>query len=181
MLGRHDDAILGLGFQGGTVTARRNCTASTVDVTAACCELENEKMVEGAPDGSAGVMSRKHRNMRNSVISSCRAGGAGGPGHSDSPTEDGIEEESAGFGLVVLSACIDGSVKAWETLGMSEKYRMKHPTGDEVTSMLILPGGSILATGETGTHAVSEHHSSTTDTTKFPARRVCNTPFLCLS
>lgn len=152
LLGLHNDAIVGLGFQGGKVVRKRDRAASTIDATAACHKLENDKLVEGAPDRYADMMtSQKYdKKLRHSATSSSgRAGEARRRSHGDSATED--EEETAGVSLVVLSACIDGSVRAWETLGMSEKYRMEHPVGEEVISMLVLPGGSILATGETET------------------------------
>lgn len=64
----------------------------------------------------------------------------------DEAQEDG--EGRSGFESSVLSASMDGVIRAWETLGKSEKYRMRHPEGVEVTSMLVLPGGSVLVTGE---------------------------------
>ena len=59
----------------------------------------------------------------------------------------GAEEETGLFGLVLLSASMDGSIRAWETLGKSEKYCMRHPASEEATTMVVLPGGSVLATG----------------------------------
>lgn len=58
-----------------------------------------------------------------------------------------VREEDNLPGLVVLSACVDGTIRAWEALGMSEKYCMQHAPGEEVMSMLVLPGSSVVATG----------------------------------
>lgn len=77
--------------------------------------------------------------------------GAGGVAKNDGNDKEATEddgEDEASFGLVVLSASVDGTISAWEMLGKSEKYRMRHPAGVEVTSMLVLPGGSVLVSGE---------------------------------
>lgn len=73
---------------------------------------------------------------------------------------DADEITEVGSGLMVLSVSVDGAVRIWETLGKSEQYRMQHPSGVEVTSILVLPGGFILATGEDGAPAPLLHEHS---------------------
>lgn len=148
LLGRHNDSIVGLGFQGKAFAGRRpstafdsNCIATTVTVTKAEYKVKNNELIEDAP--TAGEMHKCGDNRHAAQSSACGVG----VDNSDSAL-DGCREEEAGFGLVVLSASVDGTVRAWETLGKSEKYRMRHTAGEEVTSMLVLPGGSVLATGE---------------------------------
>lgn len=96
-----------------------------------------------SPGGGAPSARRDDRGpMRSDDRNLIRSGG------SERSKSKRVEEE-IGVGLVLLSASMDGSVRAWETLGKSEKYCMRHPAAEEVTTMLVLPGGSILVTGET--------------------------------
>lgn len=66
----------------------------------------------------------------------------------DHCSEDAKGQEND-IGLSVLSVSMDGKISAWETVGESEKYQMQHSQDEEVASMVVLPGGRILATGET--------------------------------
>lgn len=114
---------------------------------------------------AAGLECDGEKRPTDQRSSHCSAGGVAETHNTDTETseEDTKEEEEeeqeegdgkdeeAGFGLVVLSASMNGVIRAWETLGKSEKYCMRHSGGVEVTSMLVLPGGSVLVTGKTRT------------------------------
>lgn len=152
LLGRHNDSIVGLGFQGEVFTRRRPISAlgdEGNEAVTESAEIENglgdTKTAEEAPTASLAAAMRKQHNKRCSADSCLGSTTVDG----DGKTAETGGEEDAGLGPVVLSASMDGTVRAWETLGKSEKYRMRHPVGEEVTSMLVLPGGSVLATGET--------------------------------
>lgn len=151
-LGHHQESIVGLGFQGAAVTSRqassrtgKDRNTTTIEATAAEYKLQNGKLVEEtlAIPEAAGIRVRGEDKL--SAHSSAAGSGAHGFGGGGVAEESG---EAAGFGLLVLSASVDGTITAWETVGKSEKYKMHHPQGEEVTSMLVLPGGSVLATGE---------------------------------
>eukprot|EP00752_Nemacystus_decipiens_P009558 g8538.t1 len=193
LIGRHDDGIVGLGFQQAEAFAARetrNTTTSLVEaatappdvvteaVAAAAVALpaaaaagfglyreDNAVVAEGAR-GSAGTPPAAEPGRRGGASrpGGRSSGGRGAAGVArgldselDAANEGGEQQqeeeeekgkkEKAGFESVVLSASMDGTVRAWEMLGKSEKYRMRHPNGVEVTSMLVLPGGAILVTG----------------------------------
>ncbi|CAM9580963.1 unnamed protein product, partial [Choristocarpus tenellus] len=72
---------------------------------------------------------------------------------------------------LLVSSSLDCTVRVWESLGMSEKYCMRQPSG-EIASMTLLQGGSVVATGiddgsvrfwnlETGAGTSSRAHSNT--------------------
>lgn len=158
VVGRHDESIVGLGFQQAASLAGRDTSSAglaetTADITTAGSKLDNNASVVEEARGSGGTSVATNKQGGANRLGGERgrrraAGGARGrldsePGEA---TEDG--EGEAGFESVVLSASIDGVIRAWEILGKSEKYRMRHPAGVEVTSMLVLPGGSVLVTGE---------------------------------
>lgn len=158
-IGRHDDSIVALGFQQAAAFAgRETCHAGpagkTLGVTTAEFKLEDKALAAEEASGSGvtpatgpGRQGDANRlGGQNGRRSS--AGVAGGlDSEPDAAKEDG--EEEVVTEPVLLSASMDGVIRAWETLGKSEKYRMRHPAGVEVTSMLVLPGGSLLVTGET--------------------------------
>lgn len=170
LIGRHDDSIVGLGFQQAMPFAGRETGNSTglADATtpgvatAPGFELDDDilSVAEEAHGSGGGTPAAKpgRRGGANRPGGRSRGRGAarGLGNEQDAEKEDGEEEagegegeeEEAGFESVVLSASMDGVVRAWEMLGKSEKYRMRHPAGVEVTSMLVLPGGFVLATGE---------------------------------
>lgn len=157
LIGRHDDSILGLDFQGAAALAgQQNCDGyldrTTVDVTTAERQLDGEKLVVKQKNGG-GTSVTKSSQKRVEQRFSAQDGhsGAGGVGRDDGSDKEATEddgEDEVSFGLVVLSASMDGTISAWEMLGKSEKYRMRQPAGVEVTSMLVLTGGSVLVTGE---------------------------------
>lgn len=180
LIGRHDDSIVGLGFQQPSAFAGREvrdnntttlaAATTTPGATATGFDLEDKAVspVAEEPSGSGGVRATKPGRRQGSSASrlgsrrSGRNSSSGGDaattlgsGSSSEPgvaEEDGEEEEEeeeeVALETVVLSASMDGIVRAWEMLGKSEKYRMRHPAGVEVTSMLVLPGGALLVTGE---------------------------------
>lgn len=168
VLGRHDDTIMGLSFQGANSSSRRAAVDAAKDPTSdaanAATAAYKLKSVEVAEAGSTTSICKPRTkatnkaerievDKRGSEDSASSDGGRGGeePGVGREGGRggggDNSDKEEEGFGPVLLSACVDGTVRAWETLGMSEKYRMRHAPGDEVTSMLVLPGGSVMATG----------------------------------
>lgn len=165
VLGRHHDTIVGLGFEGINSSNGRAAAAATTDPTSIAtaiataaydvqaavtadqtttettpAEAKNEGRAEPEKKHSVDIASRGEGGSRGAAAD---VGDNGG--NKDREDKDGQEEV---FGLVVLSACVDGTVRAWETRGMSEKYRMRHPSEEEVTSMLVLPGGFVMATGK---------------------------------
>lgn len=179
LVGRHDDSIVGLGFQGVPAFTVRRKTPEVdsgddpgVRTTTKEHELVSEKPAIDDTDTEGmclATMSSQHQG--NALISDPGHGktsACGGRekeasevdrkegqeedrerGEEDKGEENVTEkEEEVGFGLVVLSASMDGVIRAWEMLGKSEKYRMRHTAGVEVTSMLVLPGGSVVVTGQ---------------------------------
>lgn len=144
---------MGIGFQGALHACPRPTAAfdnrnieTTVDINKAGFKPVNNELVKEPPTASTTAMVRQGGEESYPAPSEIGRGW-----NKDCKTliaGDKKNEEEAGFGLVVLSASLDGTIRAWETLGNSEKYRMRHPIGEEVTSMLVLPGESILATGE---------------------------------
>lgn len=161
MVGRHDDAIVSLGFQ-GAISARRQAavaaagdpTAITAAAAAAAFEPQTDTQSQGSRSNSTIARNGCQLGEEQSISRDSATPNVGGErlqqGGSGAETGDDEEEggREEGFGLVVLSSCVDGTVRAWETLGMSEKYRMRHPRGEEVSSMLVLPGGCVMATGK---------------------------------
>lgn len=184
LIGRHDDSILGLGFQGASAyPSRRNAPSNDggIDIAGRAGSVQkledrSEKQYVDESKGSCtGVVRTTCNELEGTGLefdsdkrptdqrgSHGSVGGVAEIHNSDTEAseedtkeeeeegeqeeEEGKEEE-AGFGLVVLSASMNGVIRAWETLGKSEKYCMQHSGGVEVTSMLVLPGGSVLVTG----------------------------------
>ena len=155
LLGQHESTILGLGFQ-GTPFAGRRPTAASTDHTLAAGDV---KTVERNNKLNHGTQARETTadTLATAEMTLAREGTPSPPldrermrsrGTERATTKGGVEEEGGALGLVLLSASMDGSVRAWETLGKSEKYCMRHPATEEVTTMLVLPGGSVLVTGE---------------------------------
>lgn len=182
MIGRHDDGIVGLGFQQAVPFAGRGtcdetgltettATPDDVATTAAGIKLDDDSALVASEEayGSRGTPAAKpSRQGGVNRPGGRRSGGRGAAGAArglggeqeaaaEEDEEGGEEggEGEAGFESVVLSASMDGVVRAWEMLGKSEKYRMRHPAGVEVTSMLVLPGGSVLVTGEEKNRALA--------------------------
>lgn len=158
VLGSHDDTIIGLGFEGINYSNGRTAAAGSTSLTSIASaasspgdtadQTTTETTLASAKHQRRVVVEKKHsveNTSRGERESRGAAGGTSSNGN-DKDREDMDEQEQV-FGLVVLSACIDGTVRAWETCGMSEKYRMRHPPDEEVTSMLVLPGGVVMATG----------------------------------
>lgn len=171
VLGRHDDTIVGMGFEGAKSSDRRAAAAAAIDPTFqagaaaaaaydlhAATKVDQDKAVTPSPEsnnkGSAHAEKEAHSRSTSRLGGDARhatpltPSGGGSQNDSRGRQEQEEEGEEEVFGLVVLSACVDGTVRAWETRGMSEKYRMRHPIHEEVTSMLVLPGGSVMATGK---------------------------------
>lgn len=178
LIGRHADSIVGLGFQGISVFSGRRKTpavnsgndpgATTKPIDH---KLRGESPVIEETKTDGMCMATKASGQEHNAFLLGQGHGqktaSGGLGKVDTEVDkkedrqedqekmeekvnDEIkeEEEEVGFGLVVLSASMDGVIRAWEMLGKSEKYRMRHRSGVEVTSMLVLPGGAVLVTGE---------------------------------
>lgn len=70
-------------------------------------------------------------------------------GHSSEGATGKGKGQEDDIGLSILSVSVDGKISAWETMGECEKYQIQHPPDEEVASMVVLPGGRLLATGET--------------------------------
>lgn len=158
LIGRHDDSIVGLGFQEaaaftfGRDTYNTGLAETTADITTEGFKPEDKALVAvEAASGSGGTPATKRGRQGGTNRLGAQSGrrGAGGIERGFGSEADEAKEEEAGLESVVLSASMDGVVRAWEMLGKSEKYRMRHPAGVEVTSMLVLPGGSVLVTGKT--------------------------------
>eukprot|EP00903_Cladosiphon_okamuranus_P006728 g6565.t1 len=162
LIGRHDGSIIGLGFQhAASLAGRHKCGAglaeTTPDVTTAGFKLDNNAVVAAGvrEGGGTPVTANLEEGANRLVVKSGhpRRGlrDAAGEARGRLDSELGAAKESgegeARFESVVLSASMDGVIIAWEMLGKSEKYRMRHPAGVEVTSMVVLPGGSVLVTG----------------------------------
>lgn len=144
-------------FQGAAALAgRQRCDPDLVGATVGGSTVENKlgdkKLVVEEINGVDISVAKKSRQRAEKRFSGQSGhSGEGGVVKNDCSDKEATEddgEEDVGFGLVVLSASVDGTISAWEMLGKSEKYRMRHPAGVEVTSMLVLPGGSVLVTGE---------------------------------
>lgn len=153
-MGSHGDSIVGLAFQenraltGPAQSSRdKHVAETTVDATTAEYKLIVAEET-GNSSGGALTLSGKCGEKRLSVQSEHSGAGRVAKDQDSEVVETEGGEEEACFGLVLLSASMDGVIKAWEMLGKNEKYSMRHPGGVEVTSMLVLPGGSILVTGE---------------------------------
>ncbi|CAN0464501.1 unnamed protein product [Ectocarpus sp. 12 AP-2014] len=183
LIGRHDESILGLGFQGAPAyPSRRNAPSNDggIDIAGRAGNMQkhedrSEKNHVDESKGSCTGVVRTTCNELEGTGLECdgdkrptdQRGSHGNVGRvaeihyndteaSEEDTKDeeegeqeekGGKEEEASFGLVILSASLNGVIRAWETLGKSEKYCMRHSGGAEVTSMLVLPGGSVLVTG----------------------------------
>ncbi|CAM9561047.1 unnamed protein product, partial [Hapterophycus canaliculatus] len=178
LIGRHDDSIIGLGFQGMSPSMghkKKTSGDGGNDLGEAATAIEHnfgsEKPSIDETDAEAVcVAATSSRPQDNTTLSaqSHRKKSGGGGRNKDAPEvdkkndqEEDLErkngddrgrkakekDEEVGCGLVVLSASMDGVIRAWEMLGKSEKYRMRHTAGVEVTSMLVLPGGTVLVTG----------------------------------
>ncbi|CAM9120840.1 unnamed protein product, partial [Scytosiphon promiscuus] len=143
LIGHHDDSIIGLGFQEMSAFAGRRNTPAVdsspgpgVMTTTMERNLGSQKPANGVTknDGMCVATLISHEKDNAAVL--CQK-----------HDQKSAGEQEVGFGLVALSASMDGMIRAWEMLGKSEKYRMKHAAGVEVTSMLVLPSGTVLVTG----------------------------------
>lgn len=158
-MGSHSDSIVGLAFQekssftGPSQSRSMSVADTTVGVTPAEYKLLKDKLLvaeeRGNSSSGSGALPLSRRGGEKRPFG--QSGGAGGvakrhESEAEETEEDG--EEEVCFGLVLLSVSMDGVIKAWEMLGKNEKYCMRHPGGVEVTTMLVLPGGLTLVTGE---------------------------------
>ena len=71
--------------------------------------------------------------------------------------EEKIEDDHV---LTILSVSVDGKIVAWDTVGKTERYHMQHPPDEEVASMLVLPGGQLMATGVFQRHLCVHHKAA---------------------
>ncbi|CAM9333629.1 unnamed protein product, partial [Discosporangium mesarthrocarpum] len=135
-LGSHADAVTGLGFQHTrpppppkpVLCSEQTCPKLSVATTTPALGSTAVSSGNGSGEPAGGRGARKCAGKE-----AGEEGGGRGVG--------GMESS-----LVVLSASLDGTVRAWEPLGTCERYHMKQPEG-EITSMEVLPEGVVLATG----------------------------------
>lgn len=169
VIGNHDDAIVSLAFQtarntGGKATTDTIVSSNVMDVASETAarstgvtsaashhgrqsrggQYASQTEVEAADDRtrtSKDGFSRAFQDHR-------RPASALRTDEDRAPSSPDRDPDSI-FDLLLVSACVDGTVCAWATYGTAgRKYRLGHPSGDEVTSMIVLPGGFTMVTGE---------------------------------
>lgn len=159
MIGLHESTILGLGFQGTAIaglrrpppgnTDHKTLTTSDIKTKEHNSKLHHDTQVRERETADTLATAAMTLAREETPLNHDDRGRIMSRGSERGTKKGSVEEEEVGLlGLVLLSASMDGSVRAWETLGKSEKYCMRHPASEEVTTMLVLPGGSVLVTGE---------------------------------